>query len=110
MKLSPQGLQGDIFQGTPYFNVYGGELEFKLMSEMQYDAATLGNHDFDNGLDGLQKQLPHANFPFLIANYDFSETILKDQFQAYKIFNKGGKLIAANCLFLFLVSIVAIWI
>ena len=42
---------GDIFQGTPYFNFYGGELEFKLMSKMKYDAATLGNHDFDNGLD-----------------------------------------------------------
>jgi 5'-nucleotidase len=80
---------GDVFQGTPYFNFYGGELEFKLMSEMKYDAATLGNHDFDNGLDGLQKQLPHANFPFLIANYDFSDTILKDTFKPYKIFRKG---------------------
>ena len=80
---------GDIFQGTPYFNVYGGELEFKLMSEMKYDAVTLGNHDFDNGLDGLKKQLPHANFPFLIANYDFSNTILKDTFKPYKIFRKG---------------------
>lgn len=81
---------GDIFQGTPYFNFYGGELEFKLMSEMKYDAATLGNHDFDNGLIGLKKQLPFAKFPFLIANYDFSETILKDEFKPYKIFNKGG--------------------
>jgi 5'-nucleotidase len=43
---------GDIFQGTPYFNYYGGELEFKLMSMMGYDAATIGNHDFDNGVDG----------------------------------------------------------
>jgi len=81
---------GDIFQGTPYFNFYGGELEFKLMSKMKYDAVTLGNHDFDNGLEGFAKQLPHANFPFLIANYDFNDTILKDKFKAYKIFNKGG--------------------
>ena len=80
---------GDIFQGTPYFNFYGGELEFKVMSEMKYDAATLGNHDFDNGLAGLKKQLPHASFPFLIANYDFKNTILKDSFQPYKIFKKG---------------------
>ncbi len=80
---------GDIFQGTPYFNFYSGELEFKLMSEMKYDAATLGNHDFDNGLEGLQKQLPHAKFPFLIANYDFSDTIVKDTFKPYKIFRKG---------------------
>lgn len=81
---------GDIFQGTPYFNFYGGELEFKLMSKMKYDAVTLGNHDFDNGLEGFAKQLPHANFPFLIANYDFNDTILKDKFKPYKIFNKGG--------------------
>ena len=81
---------GDIFQGTPYFNFYGGELEFKLMSKMKYDAVTLGNHDFDNGLEGFSKQLPHANFPFLIANYDFTDTILKDKFKPYKVFNKGG--------------------
>ena len=80
---------GDIFQGTPYFNFYGGELEFKLMSQMKYDAATLGNHDFDNGLEGLKKQLPYANFPFLIANYDFTNTILRDKFKPYKVFNKG---------------------
>lgn len=81
---------GDIFQGTPYFNFYGGELEFKLMSEMKYDAATLGNHDFDNGLEGLKKQLPHAKFPFLIANYDFNDTILEKKFAAYKVFHRGG--------------------
>ena len=79
---------GDIFQGTPYFNFFGGELEYKLMSQMGYDAATFGNHDFDNGLEGLQKQLPHATFPFLSANYDFSNTILKDKFQPYKVFVK----------------------
>ena len=81
---------GDIFQGTPYFNYYGGELEFKLMSKMNYDAATLGNHDFDNGIDGLERQLKHATFPFLIANYDFKNTILENRFKPYKIFNKDG--------------------
>ena len=50
------------------------------MSKMGYDAATLGNHDFDNGLDGLQKMLPHAKFPFVNANYDFSQTQLANQF------------------------------
>lgn len=79
---------GDIFQGTPYFNYFKGELEFKLMSEMNYDAATLGNHDFDNGLDGLADQLPNAKFPFLIANYNFDKTILKNKFKTYKVFNK----------------------
>ncbi|QHL87251.1 bifunctional metallophosphatase/5'-nucleotidase [Nibribacter ruber] len=81
---------GDIWQGTPYFNFFGGELEFKLMTQMGYDAATLGNHDFDNGLEGLQKQLPHAGFPFLTANYDFTDTPLKSDFKPYKVFVKEG--------------------
>lgn len=81
---------GDIFQGTPYFNMFGGELEFKLMSRMKYDAATMGNHDFDNGLEGFDKQLPHANFPFITSNYDFSNTLLNGKTQPYKIFKKGG--------------------
>ncbi|SHI94633.1 bifunctional metallophosphatase/5'-nucleotidase [Pseudozobellia thermophila] len=77
---------GDIFQGTPYFNFYGGELEFKLMSMLKYDAATIGNHDFDNGIDGLLAQMPHANFQLLSANYDFKNTIMDGHVQAYKIF------------------------
>ncbi len=76
---------GDIFQGTPYFNLFGGELEFKVMSAMQYDYATLGNHDFDNGIDGLVKQLPHASFGFLSANYDVSGTQLEPHVQATAI-------------------------
>ncbi|MFD0835743.1 bifunctional metallophosphatase/5'-nucleotidase [Mariniflexile aquimaris] len=81
---------GDIFQGTPYFNYYGGELEFKLMSKLKYDAATIGNHDFDNGIDGLYAQLPHAEFEFLSANYDFSNTIMNTHAKPYKIFKKDG--------------------
>ena len=81
---------GDIFQGTPYFNFFGGELEIKLMSEMGYDAVTIGNHDFDGGMDGLDKQLRHANFPFLISNYDFKDTILNNKTLPYKIFKKDG--------------------
>ena len=81
---------GDIFQGTPYFNYYGGELEFKLMSMLKYDLATLGNHDFDNGVDGLFAQLPHANFDFVSANYDFSNTVMDTHVKPYKIFIKDG--------------------
>jgi 5'-nucleotidase len=81
---------GDIFQGTPYFNFYGGELELKMMSMMGYDAGIMGNHDFDNGVEGFHKQLPHANFPILNANYDFSDTLLHDKTQPYKIFKKDG--------------------
>ena len=53
---------GDIFQGTPYFNLYGGELEFKLMCKMGYFASTISNHDLDNGVDGLVDQLGNGNF------------------------------------------------
>ncbi len=81
---------GDIFQGTPYFNKFGGEVEMKLMSQMRYDAATLGNHDFDNGVEGFYKQLPNANFPILVANYDFSNTALSKSTHPYKIFKKAG--------------------
>ena len=81
---------GDIFQGTPYFNYYGGELEFKLMSMLDYDAATIGNHDFDNGIDGLYAQLPHAQFDFISANYNFKNTIMDGHVAPYKIFIKNG--------------------
>ena len=81
---------GDIFQGTPYFNYFGGEIEFKLMSLLKYDAATLGNHDFDNSIEGFHKQLPNASFDFVCANYDFKNTILDTIVKPYKIFFKDG--------------------
>jgi 5'-nucleotidase len=81
---------GDIFQGTPYFNFFEGELEYKLMSEMGYDAATLGNHDFDNGIEGIINQLQHAKFDIINCNYDFSISLLSDKVKPYRIFKKGG--------------------
>ena len=81
---------GDIFQGTPYFNYYGGEIEFKLMSMLKYDLATIGNHDFDNGIDGLYAQLPHAKFDFVSANYDFTNTVMDTHVKPYKIFVRDG--------------------
>tara|TARA_R110002073_G_scaffold8207_7_gene45914 strand:+ start:24974 stop:25888 length:915 start_codon:yes stop_codon:yes gene_type:complete len=81
---------GDIFQGTPYFNYFGGEIEFKLMSMLKYDAATLGNHDFDNSIDGFYKQMPNAKFDFVCANYDFKNTVLDTHVKPYKIFIKDG--------------------
>ena len=81
---------GDIFQGTPYFNYYGGELEFKLMSMLKYDAATIGNHDFDNGIDGLYAQLPHAKFDFISSNYDFSNTVMDNHVKPYKTYKVAG--------------------
>lgn len=80
---------GDIFQGTPYFNLYKGEPEIKAMSLMGYDAATIGNHDFDGGLENLALQLQHANFPLLNCNYNFTNTAMQGKTLPYKIFNKG---------------------
>ena len=81
---------GDIFQGTPYFNFYGGEIEFRLMSMLGYDAVTIGNHDFDNGINGLDKQLPNAKFDIISSNYDFRNTILESKINNYKIYKKSG--------------------
>ena len=81
---------GDIFQGTPYFNIYKGEPEIKAMSAMGYDATTIGNHDFDAGLEVLNRQLrSHARFPMLVSNYDFSGTPMEHTYQPYSIFKKG---------------------
>lgn len=81
---------GDVFQGTPYFNMFGGKLEYKLMSKMGYDAGTIGNHEYDNGLEGIKKALPNANFDILSSNYDFSNTILDGLIKPYKIIYKDG--------------------
>ncbi len=81
---------GDIFQGTPYFNFFFGELEYELMNKMGYDAATIGNHDFDAGMEVLANMSDKAKFPLLNANYDFKGTLMEDRVANYKIFNKGG--------------------
>lgn len=81
---------GDIFQGTPYFNLYKGEPEIKAMTSMKYDASTIGNHDFDAGLENLASQLSrHASFPMIICNYDFKGTPMEYNHVPYKIFKKG---------------------
>lgn len=80
---------GDIFQGTPYFNLYKGEPEIKAMSKMHYDGAIMGNHDFDAGLENFVTQLQHANFPILLCNYDFKNTPMEYHHVPYKIFKKG---------------------
>lgn len=82
---------GDYFQGTPYFNIYGGEVELRLMSKMGYDAATFGNHEFDNGLDGFSQVLPFASFPIVSANYDFSQTIIAGKVKPYIMLHRKGK-------------------
>ena len=81
---------GDMFQGTPYYNYFKGELIMQLMSVVGYDAGTIGNHEFDDGLEGILDSLPAAKFPIINSNYDFSNTILAGKFPRWKIFKKSG--------------------
>lgn len=81
---------GDFFQGTPYFNFFGGEMILRMMTEAGYDVGTIGNHEFDNGLSGLLDSLPGAGFPLINSNYDFSGTILNGKFPRFRILNKSG--------------------
>jgi 5'-nucleotidase len=82
---------GDIFQGTPYFNLYKGEPEIKAMAMMGYEASIMGNHDFDAGLENFASQVSaHANFPIVMCNYDFSSTPMESRHLPYKIIRKGN--------------------
>jgi 5'-nucleotidase len=81
---------GDVLQGTPYFNFYKGEVEYKAMSAIGYDAGTLGNHEFDNGLEALAAALKFANFDIVSANYDVKGTVLEDRVKRYVVKTAGG--------------------
>ena len=82
---------GDIFQGTPYFNFFLGEVDIKLMTQMGYEATTMGNHDFDGGIENYEKQMrEHGNFPLVISNYDFSDTIMHDKYVPHHVIQKGN--------------------
>lgn len=81
---------GDFVQGTPYFNLFHGRVEAQAMNLMKYDAGTLGNHEFDYGLDTLKMIVKKLNFPILNCNYDFSNTVLKDDIKPYIILKRFG--------------------
>jgi len=76
---------GDVFQGTPYFNFYKGEVEYKSMSMIGYDVVTLGNHDFDNGVEALAAAMKFATFEFVSANYDVRGTPLESRVRPYTV-------------------------
>ncbi|CAI8351532.1 MAG: Trifunctional nucleotide phosphoesterase protein YfkN [Flavobacteriales bacterium] len=93
IKTNPNTLifdAGDIFQGTPYFNFFQGELELSLMKKMGYNAATIGNHEFDAGLEMFRKNILNNNFQFISSNYDFTNTDLNGITSIYKIYNRQG--------------------
>lgn len=81
---------GDMFQGTPYFNYFKGNLIVKVMSKMGYDAGTIGNHEFDNGMGDILSAIKDAKFPLISSNYDFSDTILAGHVKTQHILEKGG--------------------
>lgn len=81
---------GDFSQGTPYFNFFNGRVELDAMNRMKYDAGTLGNHEFDNGIDTLAVVLKKATFPVISSNYSFNKTPLKDMIKPYIILTKAG--------------------
>ena len=81
---------GDVLQGTPYFNFYKGEVEYKAMSAIGYDVGTLGNHEFDNGVEALAAALKFANFDVVSANYDLKGTVLEQRVKRYVVKTIGG--------------------
>ncbi|HYG80568.1 MAG TPA: metallophosphatase [Pyrinomonadaceae bacterium] len=81
---------GDSFQGTPYFNLYRGEVEYKAMTAVGYDVVTLGNHDFDNGVEALAEAMKHAKFEFVSANYDVRGTAIENRVKPYVVRELGG--------------------
>lgn len=81
---------GDFSQGTSYFTELGGDIEIDLINAMKYDVVTLGNHEFDNGIDELARRLGNLKCPVVCANYDFSELVLGKYVKPYTIVRKGG--------------------
>ena len=81
---------GDVLQGTPYFNFFKGEVEYKAMSAIGYDVGTLGNHEFDNGVDALAAALKFANFDIVSANYDVKGTVLEGRVKPSVVKTLGG--------------------
>ena len=81
---------GDISQGTPYYNMFKGEVEVTLMNEMGYDAMTIGNHEFDFGLDNMARLFKLAKFPVECANYDLDDTELIDIVKPYVLLDRFG--------------------
>ena len=81
---------GDFSQGSPYYTLFKGDVEIGLMNEMGYDASTVGNHEFDFGLENMARIFKKAKFPILCANYDFTGTPLEGIVKPYTIIKRNG--------------------
>lgn len=81
---------GDFSQGSPYYTLFKGDVEIGLMNEMKYDASTIGNHEFDFGMENMARLFKKAKFPILCANYDFTGTVLQGVVKPYTILKRNG--------------------
>lgn len=81
---------GDFSQGSSYYTMFKGDVEVELMNRMHYDAATIGNHEFDFGLDNMIRLFKMAEFPIVCSNYDFGDTELKDIVKPYIVLKRQG--------------------
>lgn len=81
---------GDFSQGSPYYTLYKGDVEVGLMNLMRYDAATIGNHEFDFGVENMARLFKKADFPIVCANYDFTGTALEGVVKPYVVLKRGG--------------------
>lgn len=81
---------GDFSQGSPYYTLYKGDVEVGLMNLMRYDAATIGNHEFDFGVENMAMLFKKADFPIVCANYDFTGTALEGVVKPYVVLKRGG--------------------
>lgn len=81
---------GDFCQGSPYFTLYKGDVEVGLMNLMGYDAGTIGNHEFDFGLDAMAKMFKNLNYPIVCSNYDFTGTVVEGLVKDYVILKRNG--------------------
>ncbi|MBR2883041.1 MAG: metallophosphatase [Prevotella sp.] len=80
---------GDFSQGSPYYTLFKGEVEMKLMNMMKYDAVGIGNHEFDFGLDNIARLVKMSDFPWVCANLDFAGTVLEGLIQPYTVIERG---------------------
>ena len=81
---------GDFSQGSPYYSLFKGDVEVSLMNQMRYDAATIGNHEFDFGIDNMARIFRMAKFPIVCANYDFTGTVLEGIVKPYIVIKRKG--------------------
>lgn len=81
---------GDFSQGSPFYTMFKGDVEVGVMNAMGYDATTLGNHEFDNGLDNLARLARMAKFPMVCSNYDFTGSVLEGLIKPWIILERNG--------------------